>query len=162
MPKRRESTLELDELDMRLIADLQSDGYRPHVELARALGTSKSTITRRMHRLITNGVVRIVAAVDADMIGLSTSAMIGVNVDPKEIDSTLEELASKPQVHMLASVAGRYDIVAIVAVGSSRELGDFVKSEIATLEGVRSSETLLALEMRKGPSLFVVAQDKVE
>jgi Lrp/AsnC family transcriptional regulator for asnA, asnC and gidA len=162
MPKKRESTLELDELDMRLIADLQSDGYRPHVELARALGTSKSTITRRMHRLITNGVVRIVAAVDADMIGLSTSAMIGVNVDPKEIDSTLEELASKPQVHMLASVAGRYDIVAIVAVGSSRELGDFVKSEIATLEGVRSSETLLALEMRKGPSLFVVAQDKVE
>ena len=147
-------------MDMRLIADLQNNGYRAHVELARALGTSKSTVTRRVHRLTANGVVRIVAAVDADMIGLSTSALIGVNVDPKQIDPVLEELAAKPQVHMLASVAGRYDIVAIVAVGSSKELGDFVKNEIAPLEGIRSSETLLALEMRKGPSLFIVAQER--
>jgi Lrp/AsnC family transcriptional regulator for asnA, asnC and gidA len=160
MRKERESTLELDDLDMKLIANLQSDGYRPHVELARALGTSKSTVTRRMHRLISNGVVRIVAAVDSDMIGLATSALIGLNVEPMKVDSILEELAAKPQVHMLASVAGRYDVVAIVAVGSSRELGEFVKSEIAPMEGVRSSETLLALEMRKGPSLFVVAQER--
>ena len=151
--------LELDDLDMRLIAELQNSGYRAHVELARTLGSSKSTITRRIRRLIAHGVVRIVAAVDANMIGLNTSALIGLNVEPKQTYSILETLDSKSQVHMLATVTGRYDIVAVIAVGSSRELADFVKNDILTIEGVRSSETLLALEMKKGPPLFVIAPD---
>ena len=102
--------------------------------------------------------MRIVAAVDPDMIGLSTSALIGLNVEPKQIDSILARLEAQPRVHMLATVAGRYDIVAIIAVGSSKELADFVKHEILDMKGVRSSETLLALEVRKGPPLFVVPQ----
>ena len=149
-------TVELDDLDMRLINELQEGGYRSHTQLARSLGTSKSTVTRRVRRLIAEGVVRIVAAVDADMIGLRTSAMIGLSVDPKQIDPILARLETKKQVHMLATVAGRYDIVAIVAVGSSRELADFVKKEVAAVRGVRSSETLLALDVRKGPPLYVV------
>ena len=58
---------------------------------------------------------------------------------------------------MLATVTGRYDIVAIIAVDSSKALADFVKNDILTVEGVRSSETLLALEIKKGPPLYVIA-----
>jgi len=151
--------VELDDLDRRLINELQNGGYRAHVELAQALGISKSTVTRRIQRLISNGVVRIVAAVDANMIGLNTSALIGLNVEPKQTYPIVDILNSKSQVHMLATVTGRYDIVAVIAVGSSRELADFVKNDILTIEGVRSSETLLALEMKKGPPLFVIAPD---
>jgi Lrp/AsnC family transcriptional regulator for asnA, asnC and gidA len=151
--------VELDDLDMRLISELQNGGYRAHVELAQTLGISKSTVTRRIQRLIANGVVRIVAAVDANMIGLNTSALIGLNVEPKQTYPILELLESKAQVHMLATVTGRYDIVAVIAVGSSRELADFVKNDILTIEGVKSSETLLALEMKKGPPLYVIASD---
>lgn len=146
----------LDDLDRGLISELQKDGYRSHAELARKFGSSKSTVTRRIQRLIAEGVVRIVAAVDADMIGLSTSAMIGLNVDPKHINSILEQLSAKSQVHMLAHVAGRYNIVAIIAVSSSKELARFVKKEIAAIEGIWASETLLALEIKKGPPLLVV------
>ncbi len=146
----------LDDLDRKLISELQKDGYRAHTELARRFGTSKSTVTRRIRRLITEGVVRIVAAVDADMIGLGSSAMIGLNVDPKHIDSVLEQLAAKSQVHMLALVAGRYNIAAIIAVPSPKELAHFVMKELAGIEGIRASETLLALEIRKVPSLLVI------
>lgn len=159
--KRWKSMLELDDLDMKLITEVQDKGFRAHSELARSLGVSKSTATRRLRRLIDHGVVRIVAAVDADMIGLSTAALIGLNVVPKHLDSILGLLEKKPQVHMLVTVAGRYDIVAIIAVGSSKELAQFVKNEIATIDGIRASETLFALEIRKGPPLFVVPHNRV-
>ena len=146
----------LDDLDKRLIAEMQKNGDRPHAELARSLGTSKSTVTRRIQRLINEGVVRIVAVVDADMIGLSTSALIGLNVDPKHIDSILEQLGANPRVHLLALVTGRWDIVAVIAVASSKELAHFVREEIVSIEGVRASETLLALELKKKPPLLVV------
>lgn len=148
--------LNLDDLDKRLIAELQMNGDRPHAELARLLGSSKSTVTRRIQRLISEGVIRIVAVVDANMIGLSTSALIGLNVDPKYIDSVLEQLGAKPEVHLLALVTGRYDIVAVIAVASPKELAHFVREEIVSIEGVRASETLLALELKKKPPLLVV------
>ena len=146
----------LDDLDKRLIAEMQKNGDCHHAELARSLGTSKSTVTRRIQRLVNEGVIRIVALVDADMIGLSTSALIGLNVDPKHIDSILEELGAKPQVHLLALVTGRYDIVAVIAVASSKELAHFVREEIVSIEGIRASETLLALELKKKPPLLMV------
>jgi Lrp/AsnC family transcriptional regulator for asnA, asnC and gidA len=146
----------LDDLDKRLITEMQKNGDRPHAELARSLGTSKSTVTRRIQRLIKEGVVRIVAIVDADMIGLSTAALVGLNVDPKHVDSILEQLGAKRQVHLLALVTGRYDIVAVIAVASSQELAHFVREEIISIEGIRASETLLALELKKKPPLLVV------
>jgi len=155
--RRDQSVVNLDDLDKRLIAEMQKNGGDcPHAQLARSLGTSKSTVTRRIKRLVNEGVVRIVAVVDADMIGLSTSALIGLNVDPKYIDSILEELGAKPQVHLLALVTGRYDIVAVIAVASSKELAHFVREEIVSIEGIRASETLLALELKKKPQLLVV------
>jgi Lrp/AsnC family transcriptional regulator for asnA, asnC and gidA len=154
--RRNQSVIDLDDLDKRLIAAMQKNGDCSHTELARSLGTSKSTVTRRIQRLINEGVVRIVAVVDADMIGLSTSALIGLNVDPKHIDSILEQLGAKPQVHLLAPVTGRYDIVAVIAVASSKELAHFVREEIVSIDGVRASETHLALELKKKPALLVV------
>ncbi len=148
--------VDLDDLDKRLITEMQKNGDLHHADLARALGTSKSTVTRRIQRLISERVIRIAAIVDADMIGLSTSALIGLNVDPKHIDSILEQLEAKPQVHLLALVTGRYDIVAIIAVASSKELAHFVREEIASIDGVRASETLLALDIKKKPPLLAV------
>lgn len=146
----------LDDLDMRLISELQKDGSRAHAELARRLGTSKTTVRRRIQRLLADEVMHIVAVVDAEKIGLGTSALIGLNVNPKYIDSILQQLGTKPNVHLLAVVAGRYDIVVGVAVASTRELAHFVREEIAAIKGVRASETLLALEIKKRPPLLAV------
>lgn len=156
MPKKSQTMLELDILDRGLIRELQRDAYRTHAELARLLGTSKTTVTRRIQRLLREGVIRIVGVVDPEKIGFNTSALIGLDVDLHFFDSVIDQLMAKPQVHLLTVVTGRYDIVLGVTVASAKELAHFVRNEVATIEGVRNSETLLVLEMKKQAASFVL------
>lgn len=139
----------LDDLNRRLVVELQKDAYETHAELARRLGTSKTTVTRRIQRLLGEGVIRIVAVPDPRKLGLNVSALIGLSVDLKAIDAICDQLSAKPQVQMVAVIAGRYDIIISVALASTEELANFVTHELATIDGVRDSETLMAMEVRK-------------
>ncbi len=144
----------LDELDRKLIAELQQDAYRTHASLAQMLGVSKTTITRRIQRLLDNGTLRIIGVLDASKIGLNTSALIGLNVNLRNSEAIISHLTTKPQVHLLALVTGRYDIVIGVTVGSTAELAQFVTKDVASIDGVQSSETLFALEIKKQTYVF--------
>ncbi len=140
---------ELDGLDRKLISELQKDAYRTHTELARCLGTSKTTVTRRMQRLLNNGVFRIVGVINPQKVGLGTSALIGLDVSLHNVDAVIEQLAARPEVNLITVVTGRYDIVISVTVNSAAELARFLRKEIASIDGVTESETLLALETMK-------------
>ncbi|HUA46031.1 MAG TPA: Lrp/AsnC family transcriptional regulator [Solirubrobacteraceae bacterium] len=54
------SSIEVDELDRRLVQALQLDGRLPFSRIAAALGVSEQTIARRYRRLSDLGIVRIV------------------------------------------------------------------------------------------------------
>ena len=139
----------LDDLDRRLISELQQDGYRSHAELARMLGTSKTTIARRIKRLVDDGVMKIVGVLDVKKVGLTTQALICLNIDIKHIDSVLQQLVSKREVHWSVVATGRYDIITFVTVASTAELGQFLRQEIAGIPGILQTETLLVLETRR-------------
>ncbi len=145
---------DLDDLDRKLIAELQQDAYRTHASLARMLGVSKTTITRRIQRLLNNGTLRIIGVLNASKIGLNTSALIGLNVNLRESEKIIDKLMGKPQVHLLALVTGRYDVVIGVTVASTAELAQFVTKDVAGIDGVNSSETLFALEIKKQTYVF--------
>lgn len=147
---------DLDSLDRRLVLELQQDAYRTPTELAGILGTSKTTVTRRIRRLLREGVVKIIAVPNPEKIGLETSVLIGLNVDLHSLDQVIEQLAAKSHVHLLAVVTGRYDIVIGVTLSSVQELAGFVRKEIAAIDGVRDSETLVALEIRKQTPILLV------
>ena len=139
----------MDDLDRKLVSELQQDAYRTHVELARKLGTSKTTVMRRISRLLKEGVVKIVGVPDAEKMGFGTSALVGLNVRLKDVDSVVEQLVAKAPVYLVAIVTGRYDIMIGVTVSSTRELTQLLREEIAAIDGVLESETLVALEIRK-------------
>ena len=50
----------LDELDMKLLCELEKDGRQSIAELARKVGTSKATARRKLNRLLAEGIISIV------------------------------------------------------------------------------------------------------
>ncbi len=59
----------MDELDREIIAILQSNGRASNARIARRIGVSEGTVRRRLKKLIADGVIDIVAVVDAERLG---------------------------------------------------------------------------------------------
>jgi DNA-binding Lrp family transcriptional regulator len=72
------------------------------------------------------------------------TALVLLNVEPGRVKSLAEELLTVDGVTEVYSVAGPYDLVAIVRVREHDQLSDLVTERIATLRGIESSETLIA------------------
>jgi DNA-binding Lrp family transcriptional regulator len=68
--------------------------------------------------------------------------MINVNVD--ETSRVASQIAELPGITEVYSVAGNYDIVAIMRVKDNESIADLVSDKIRKVHGVARTETLIA------------------
>lgn len=72
------------------------------------------------------------------------TAVILFTVARDRIKSVGEQLAEMPEVSDVFSVAGKFDLVAIVRVSANEDLADLVTDRMVKLDGIRETETLIA------------------
>ncbi|MBM3132675.1 MAG: Lrp/AsnC family transcriptional regulator [Chloroflexi bacterium] len=147
MKKRAPETF--DELDMKLIRELETDGRQSNAELARKIGTSKATARRKLNRLLEDGIIRVVAVADPPALGYKTIATMGINVHPGQVDAVAEKLASHANVRFVIICAGRYDIIVWVMLREPEDLSDFIRNELGKIPGLAHAETMVYLKMKK-------------
>jgi len=71
-------------------------------------------------------------------------AVVLINVEPGRQGEVVDALLGTEGVHELYSVAGAYDLVAILRTGRNERLEELVTGEIAALAGVERTTTLVA------------------
>jgi Lrp/AsnC family transcriptional regulator for asnA, asnC and gidA len=150
----------LDELDVKLINLLQQDGRASNIELARQAGVSEGTVRRRFRTLVNDNVLRVVAIPDPAKLGRGTTALIGLQVDPAEVEPAAAELSGIPEVQYVSVTTGAYDIFVWVAMPSPEELSQFLRARIGAINGIRRTETFVNLSVKKnsgGPSPFAAS-----
>ena len=72
------------------------------------------------------------------------TAIVLLNVARDRINAVAERLADVPGITEVYSVAGRYDLAAVIRVRSNDELADVVTSRMRALDGILGTETLIA------------------
>ncbi len=72
------------------------------------------------------------------------TALVLLNVEPGRVKTLAEELLEVDGVTECYSVAGPYDLVAIVRVREHDQLSDLVTERIASHPGITATETLIA------------------
>jgi DNA-binding Lrp family transcriptional regulator len=72
------------------------------------------------------------------------TAVILLNVEGKETSRIAESIASLAGVTEVYSVAGNYDLVAIIRVEANEALADLVTDRIRAIPGILASQTLIA------------------
>jgi len=71
-------------------------------------------------------------------------AVILINIKPGQLHSVADTLLEREGVHELYSVAGAYDLVAVLRTSRNERLEELVTGEIASLPGVERTTTLVA------------------
>lgn len=75
------------------------------------------------------------------------NAFVLINCEPRKIKQIAEELVDIEGVYAVFSVTGPYDIVASVRVAEMEELSDTVTAKMVQIEGIRSTETMIAFRV---------------
>jgi len=74
------------------------------------------------------------------------TAFILMNVERSRLRTIADDLLAIDGITEVYSVAGPFDIVAIARVKRHEDLNDLVTEHVAALEGIESTETLIAFK----------------
>lgn len=142
----------IDDIDRRIVQELQRDARRPNKALAEAVGTSPSTMLNRVRALERRSVITgYHAAVDHTAIGRPIEAMVSVRLQPKTPTAVNEFTASVwnlPETVSVTMLTGGFDVLIHLAVSDVTELGRVVLTNIASSPNVVDEQTSLIFQHR--------------
>lgn len=139
----------LDDLDKAIIKCLQLDGRRPYAQIGRELEVPEATVRQRAERLISRGVVQIVGVTDPLAMGFQQPALIGLKVEPGRLEEIAQHIGALEEVTYLVVTAGRFDLVCEVVCADNDHLLRVLTEQLAGIDGIRSTETLVELRFVK-------------
>lgn len=138
----------LDEVSKKIIEELQLDGRRPYAAIASSVGLSEAAVRQRVQRMVRSGVVQIVAVTNPLHLGFNRQAMLGIRIDGP-LDPVIEAISALDEVAYVVVTAGSFDVLAEVICENDEHLLHVMNEQIRTIEGVRSTETFVYLELSK-------------
>jgi Lrp/AsnC family leucine-responsive transcriptional regulator len=104
MPSNRS---QIDDINRRLLGELQDDARLTLAELGRRVGLSPPAVAERVERLERDGVIRgYRAEIDPRALGYSLTAMIRIRPAPREIKKVAELAQRTPEVVECLRITG--------------------------------------------------------
>jgi Lrp/AsnC family transcriptional regulator for asnA, asnC and gidA len=138
----------LDEINKRIIEQLQQDGRTSYAALATVVGLSEAAVRQRVQRLLDSGVMQIVAVTDPLRLGFARQVMVGIKVEG-DIRPVAEALAAVTEIDYVVICAGGYDLLVELVCTDDEDLLRLLNDTIRTIPGVRSTETFVYLKLAK-------------
>ena len=145
MPK-----IKLDEIDRKILGELQPNARLRNIELAAKVGLSVSPCLRRVRRLENLGVIKSYATlVDANAVKLPVSVFIQVTLD-KQIEPSLEAFESRirewPEVMECYLMTGDADYHLRVVTANLAQYERFLMDKLTRLPQVSSIKSSFSLK----------------
>ena len=139
----------VDEVDLQIISALRKDGRVAFAQIAEQLNVSPGMIRLRYNRLVEQGYLKVVAITNPLRMGFRTMAMIGIRVDGSKLLAVAEKISKLDEVIYMIISSGRFDIFAEVVCRDHQDLLRFLTEQLATIDGVRESESFMHLKIIK-------------
>jgi Lrp/AsnC family leucine-responsive transcriptional regulator len=147
--------ISLDDVDLRLLEELEKDADRPNVELARLVGLSPAATLKRVRRLKDDGVIQSVRArLDPAKVGFPLQVFVECTLsdhDDRANQRFVAAIQKMPNVVRADWVTGETDALLQVVARDVAELQKILLL-LSSRGGASKLLTLLRLEGIKGPS----------
>ncbi|MFC5571255.1 Lrp/AsnC family transcriptional regulator [Lysobacter yangpyeongensis] len=147
------TAVELDRIDLLLLAELQRNGRQTNAELAERVHLSASACLRRMQRLEREGVIRgYRAEVDPERLGLGLQAFVRVQLrqhDAASIDAFAGFVNQWDEVVACHALTGDMDYLLQVAVRDLDHFSRFLLDRLLNQAGVADVNSSFVLRTVK-------------
>ena len=144
---------EIQPLDEALIDRLTTDARAGYSDLATGLGTSASTVRRRLDLLLSAHMMRLACEVDLRLLGIGSEALLWIATGPRSLEATGQQLSRHPQVRFAAATTGSANLLVAVAAEDLGGLYAFLTETVGSLDDVRGLEVTPILSSVKRTGL---------
>jgi len=132
----------LDEIDRKIISQLQLDGRTTLKDLSRIVGYTSMGVKKRVENLLEQDVIKISALLNMEPLKLCAAILFLEIESAQAMDKLLERFRNCPRVVHIFTTLGGYNLIALV-VAEDRETLESISIEKCSLrssEGIRRSE----------------------
>lgn len=142
--------MQLDALDIKILAELQADSSLTNVELARRVHLSPSPCLTRVKALEAAGVIqRYVALANPKALGLGLSVFISISLKAQAKAALSEfeaRIAEHDEVMECYLMTGDSDYLIRVAVADMAALERFILEQLTPIAGIEKIRSSFALK----------------
>jgi len=139
----------MDDLDLKIIKELQKDGRTSFRDVAERIKVSEGTVYNRVNKLLEAKIIkRFIPEIDYSKLGYDMTVLIGVITEGGQLPEIERKITESPNVNAVYDVTGEYDAMIVAQFKSREELNEFVKNLLA-MDGVKRTNTMLVLNTLK-------------
>jgi len=141
----------MDNTDLQILKILQKKARVPNVEVARKIGMAPSAVLERIKKLEAQGVIEgYEVRLNPNVFKGSMIAFIQIKVAfPGQLIKTGEKLSKIEQIQEVHFLAGEDCLMVKLRVSDNLELETILRTQIASLDIVKETKTLIALSTLK-------------
>jgi len=143
----------INEIDRKIIRELQWDPRKQNTALAKICGVSEATVRRHINNLVSSDTLLLTVIPNAARLGYPNTVFIGFRIQLSKVGSVAERLCEFPELHYVCICAGRIDVLAVGNYASSEHLSDFMKNRLGTIQGIIRTETWWVLREIKSTKM---------
>lgn len=149
--------LRIDDMDKKILGELQRDAAQSLDEIAKRVGSSKTPVWNRIRKLKEAGVIRQqTVLLDAETLGFDACFFVLIRTSEHEADwqqKFLKALRERPEVLEAHRLAGDIDYILKVQVQNARAYDTFYQALISEVK-VHNVTALLSMEEIKSTSML--------
>ena len=132
----------MDEIDKKIITQLQGDGRTTLQELSKSTGFTSMGTKKRLEKLLKNGTIKISALINPNTLKLHPAIVMLEMESADAMQDLLDRFKDCPRVIQIFKTIGGYNLIALV-VAETQETLESISMEKCSLRcsrGIRRSE----------------------
>ena len=138
----------IDKLDKKILSILSLNARMPFKEAATECNVSRAAIHQRVQRLIEDGVITGSGFdVNPKSLGYSTCTYVGIRLERGSMyKDVVTQMLKIPEIVECHFTTGPYTMLIKLYVRDNEQLMELLNTQLQSIHGVVSTETLISLE----------------
>ncbi|NLK26217.1 MAG: Lrp/AsnC family transcriptional regulator [Euryarchaeota archaeon] len=136
----------MDITNLRILKRLKENSRESLGNIAKELGISKATVSRRVSRMEKEGYISDYSLViDPSRLGLM-KAMVSLQVMGTAVNSVIEELKKFPQIESVTRVFGDHSLVCHIYATSVDSLYELIQGQLLKIPNIHNVEVDIVID----------------